>query len=692
MGKKVVAKGRSIQEAVAIALDLLGANKNDVDIEILENERKGLLGMMAKPAVVQVTTKHADPAADKVPPNEILEQATLGQLASSIELLHTDDDAETIDALQITDHSGERDLAGMVWVQDGMVFSESAEDKFPVIAPGEGVTLLRNGQLIEGAAIVYDQDQVTIEIADEVVDPFWEITLSEDRMEARLFVKPGYHILKRILDKDPSNYVLVEMEEKRVPTVISDIEVMSKLRQLNVVHGIEYDQIANACFSETEGTYVIARGTPYTVGKHGYFMPLQQTFIVKGVKERSDGTVDYRHIQEFPSVDRGQIIGVAAPPEAGYPGITVTNEPVLPPEVYPVELKAGIGVELADQNKMAVALDAGHPDIQQVGHQARISIIPRLTINKDIDLETGNIDYIGNIEILGSVQDGMTVQADGNIFISNHVNMSTISAGQSVIIEKNIISSVVTAGKSSIIKLQLQEPLQIAVIQMRQMTTAIQQLSTASAFKASSFERTGLGPLLKILYDGKFKALHNAVTTVVQTIDNHADMLGPGWKQLRTRLEEGFLSNHFSNLNSAEDIIFMITAAEELLEETKDTSAKDRFIRTSFVHNSQLYCSGDILVTGKGLYNSKVHASGLVEVKGYVRGGEIYAEKGAIIDQAGTKGGTPTRIRVPEHETIRIGMAMQDTRLQIGSAAYTFTDTIQDVVASVDSDGRLILY
>ena len=46
---------------------------------------------------------------------------------------------------------------------------------------------------------------------------------------------------------------------------------------------------------------------------------------------RSDGSVDYRSIQTFTSVSKGDLLAVKYPPSLGKPGVTITGEPI-PPE------------------------------------------------------------------------------------------------------------------------------------------------------------------------------------------------------------------------------------------------------------------------------------------------------------------------------------------------------------------------
>ena len=58
MEKSVEKTGKTIQEAVQLAIDELGVDLGDVKIDILEEPGKGLLGLINnKPARVRVTLK-----------------------------------------------------------------------------------------------------------------------------------------------------------------------------------------------------------------------------------------------------------------------------------------------------------------------------------------------------------------------------------------------------------------------------------------------------------------------------------------------------------------------------------------------------------------------------------------------------------------------------------------------------------
>ncbi|WP_085522434.1 RNA-binding cell elongation regulator Jag/EloR [Tuberibacillus sp. Marseille-P3662] len=64
--KEVTVSGKSIDEAVSSALDSLNSSKDNVDIQVLEEPRKGFFGLFgAKPARVKVLLK-PDPVANAI--------------------------------------------------------------------------------------------------------------------------------------------------------------------------------------------------------------------------------------------------------------------------------------------------------------------------------------------------------------------------------------------------------------------------------------------------------------------------------------------------------------------------------------------------------------------------------------------------------------------------------------------------
>src|SRR5690606_8290068 len=148
----------------------------------------------------------------------------------------------------------------------------------------------------------------------------------------------------------------------------------------------------------------------------------------------------------------------------------------------------------------------------------------------DVDLESGNIRFIGDLEITGSVQDGMTAEAKGTLTVRRNVYAARIAAGESINVMHNIISSDVSAGRQDMIGAQLSRMAASIGRQMKQMIEVLRQLASVPAFE-QSLARTGLGPLVKALCEGRFKELPASIGMLQRELAKGDGMLGEEWKQ-----------------------------------------------------------------------------------------------------------------------------------------------------------------
>lgn len=77
--------GKTVDEAVKIALEELNTTEENVDIEVLEEPTKGLLGLGAKPALVRVSIKEAiNNEVEKSPVEDIDKKVLVKEVISDI--------------------------------------------------------------------------------------------------------------------------------------------------------------------------------------------------------------------------------------------------------------------------------------------------------------------------------------------------------------------------------------------------------------------------------------------------------------------------------------------------------------------------------------------------------------------------------------------------------------------------------
>lgn len=87
--------------------------------------------------------------------------------------------------------------------------------------------------------------------------------------------------------------------------------------------------------------------------------------------------------------------------------------------------------------------------------EGRINVEPLYEIKGDVDISTGNIDFLGTVDIAGSVEDGFRVRADGDIQIRGSVGKATLSGRGSINIGQGIQANYegkIWAGKEIICK------------------------------------------------------------------------------------------------------------------------------------------------------------------------------------------------------------------------------------------------
>jgi len=681
MGKSVISKGKSVKEAVRTGLELLDANNVDVEIEVIETETKGFLGFGSKEAVVRLTVK------DIRPIDALLQEAERMNVSPPAAL----ERPSAFDMVEPEPPAAAEDLSGKVWVRDGQLFCKNAPDRYPIIVPKAGVKLYKNDQLAEKTVVVNENDHLRVSVSDEIVEPSWEATVSEDGLEAGLHVSPGYRLHRMLKDREPSHFIELDVVEEKRAILIDSDAVLKRMKELGVASGIDYTELARACGSETAGTFVVARGVPPKPGTNGFLQPIKDIEVKKGFKERSDGSINFRELQEFPAVERGQVIGIIRPPVPGEPGMSVKGEPVLPEPPLPLVITEGKGIVVVDEAKV-VATESGQPHVKVNGRFAKISIVPKLTVPHDVNLKCGNVRFAGAVEVLGAVQDGMEVEAQGAVWVHGNVNMATIGSGSSITIRNNAITSELSAGRSSMLVQELHRMLGDLHEELERMVLAMQQIMNLAAFKSANVARTGLGPFLKILCDGKFKSVPPLVVALMNKVKLGSDHLEQDWKDLSEKLFRNFVTPLHADLHSIEDFHALKRQTGGLLRSSALTEADlNCFVKANYLQNCKVFSAGAIQVIGEGVYNSKLHAKGAVQIAGYIRGGEVFAEQGVAVQEAGTRGGIQTKIHVPPGQTIAIKRVTADTIVQVGSFAYTFEEEEHGIRARLAADGRLLL-
>jgi uncharacterized protein len=689
--RSIVSKGKNINEAIQLGLDLLEATKKEVDIEIIQHETKRFLGLGSKEAIVKLTKLESSFSE-----NEKSDSQPLDLMEQLVTELVDEEQVEVVASSSMQKQLGSEDsneidsLEGKTWVKDGRLYCMSSPMQVPLVTVKQGIRLYKNNQLVEEATtFVSEKDVYEIKVENEEKETRWDITMDQTKLKVFLEVKPGYKITRKVPDIKADHHIELTVEEqKEINNTLSYGEVMQKLESLRVKHGFHQNEILKAIETTEPSTFEIAKGIEAKPGKDGWVEVKVDMNIQKGPKEKEDGRVDFREIKIIPTAEKGKVIAVIHPPVPGQMGYTVTNEPLPAKQTFPIKLRVGSGVVQVEDK--IVATESGRPFIEQRGQLVKASIMPKLTHNGNVDLASGNIRFMGDVEILGEVEERMKVEAEGDIIVRKTVNAANLTASGAIITDGNIFGSEISAGKNNMLVAELGHLLGIIHQNVEKFIKLITQLTQSAAFKSNDFSRGGLQPLIRILLEKKFKHFPPLVKKYVDVVRKGENYLADdAWRLTATSLSRTFLS--LSNeVASLEGLMALSQKMKELYEFSKTPVEPDSYVTISNALNSRIYCSGDVSVLGQGCINSKVHSGGKLKISGIVRGGEVYGRLGAEINEVGAESGTATVIAVPNDQKILIHKAMEGTIIKIGNIKHTFQETKYNVRARLHEEERIV--
>lgn len=218
-------------------------------------------------------------------------------------------------------------------------------------------------------------------------------------------------------------------------TAVDAGDARAALAAKGVVFGIDEDAVARAVAAP--GTAVdVARGQLPKPGVDGRLETLIHTDETHRPLEDEKGHVDFRERGTVRWVEAGAPLMRRHPPQPGVPGRTVAGTDVsvaTPKDAKLPGRSEGVGLSASDAD-LLVAEIAGHPVIRRDG----IRVEPTLTLDR-VDLASGNIDFVGTVEVKGDVQTGMKIKASGDVIIHGVLESAEVEAGNDVVVLGGVV-------------------------------------------------------------------------------------------------------------------------------------------------------------------------------------------------------------------------------------------------------------
>ncbi|MCI0183611.1 DUF342 domain-containing protein [Sulfoacidibacillus ferrooxidans] len=148
--------------------------------------------------------------------------------------------------------------------------------------------------------------------------------------------------------------------------------------------------------------------------------------------------VDYRELGMLQNALVGQELVYRIEGQYGLPGVDVYGNEVQSKAPQVKVLPSGSGTCISSDGMILLS----EIDGQIVyGRNQRVSVLPVFHVQEDVDFSVGNIDFLGSVVVHGSVREGFTIKATGNIEVFGIVERAHLFADGDIIIRGGVQGS-----------------------------------------------------------------------------------------------------------------------------------------------------------------------------------------------------------------------------------------------------------
>ncbi|WP_053284654.1 flagellar assembly protein A [Clostridium botulinum] len=649
---------RTLDDCLNLASSKLNISKNDLEYNIIEEKQ----GIFIKKVTVSVKVPENIQNDKKIKIDEVKEK----------EVTKLSSDNKNID--------------GTIKIQNGKIIVKNHKDGGrPATIRGNGkVKVLVDGIEVTSKQDVHEQNSIEIIFEENVAERMMNINISHDSMEAYASIKYIPENIYKLKDTMEQKDLEVEaqLEEQKYPNPYTIDEIKEILLSKGIKVGVIKENLYKLVELQDVEDVLIAKGRK----------PIQSIddridikFDVnngKAFKEDKNGNVDYKSIGRVKEVKKGEVLAVREPGVDGKDGIDVKGCIKKHAKRKKANIKLGQGCEFKDDNTVISTIE-GKPTFKG----GVIAVHPVHNVEKDVDITTGNIDFVGDVVIYGSVKEGMRVDCGQNLTVNKNIEHAKLYSKRDMTVLGNVINSDLHAGGEDILKrnkLKVLKKLNSGLLEL---------ISTVDHIKKFNLlgKKVRDGEIVKVLIENKFKYI-NSLCSEFNELLLQCSMEEE--KVVSDCINKNLVGVGPLNIKEVNELNLIVIKVKRAISAIETTLSVPVTMNISYCQDSVLKCSGNVIVTGKGEYVSEIISHGSVEFissGSLARGGVIKAKKQIKCKKVGSEGGVSTKLIVEGKGHIWVDVAYQNTRFIVGEKEYILEVPSKEIHAYLADDGELVV-
>ncbi|MBM3317733.1 MAG: DUF342 domain-containing protein [Candidatus Eisenbacteria bacterium] len=216
----------------------------------------------------------------------------------------------------------------------------------------------------------------------------------------------------------------------------TDDEVLAALTLARIVRGVDAEAVAGAIRDVEAAGHpverrVVAVGRPPEPGRDAWleFAALERLPGRDGLPEDPAAATESRIV----NVPAGETIALYHPLSDGMPGVNVRGEYVPVAAAIDATPRAGRNVRREGERLVALA------DGRLIVDKRQMHVDENLTIDGDLTVLRGDIDFIGTLHIRGNVESGLSLRVAKDVLVSGSIFGSDVACGGSLRVKRGIV-------------------------------------------------------------------------------------------------------------------------------------------------------------------------------------------------------------------------------------------------------------
>lgn len=555
-------------------------------------------------------------------------------------------------------------------LEQSLVISRSCwEENRYVIVPGEGLIniipciegeILCNGMVQEKPFFPEKSDVLEFRPLREPGCLTWELEVRFQGLSLIAKVKhtrPGMYILAETISTYSSLDLAKHVEWKDLPPegqYWDKNHLDEDLKQLGVVYGINKQAWSDIQKVVGTGEVIIATADLPIAPQEANLEDL--VYATRSLNDSEEQNIDF-FASKIVLVKEGTVLARKIPCVPGIPGTDIFGRELPAATAKDFNFKLRKNVRLSDDGLEVLAACDGQPFHLE---KATYLVENIYALNMDVSIETGSIEFPGDVYINGNVHDNLHVYAGGKVEIQGVVSKAEIRAEKGVWVKQNVIGGKLVVGQKYVVRSEI---LRLLKNLYEELVKCLKQ--TTELIKASEPEKIKPGQILKLVIERFYPDLPKIAADTEKYLLSNKDDLVKQELMVSVQTARRFLAGLGPLDVQAYPFLMRVTQVLKHFSGSIALEIPEKLLcKVNYVQGATIE-SGGAFECSKGAYNSLLRVDGDLKIEGVCRGGKLISGGNVIIRELGGSEVSITFVQISGNKRLEVNYCHPNVTISV---------------------------